>query len=114
MRINQQLRAGQAFGQVVIAADVAQAAVAAFEEIGQLRVVQAKQRQHGGVQVVDVHLVFDGVEAEFVAGANDLAAAHAAARHPGAEAVGMMITAARALHDWRAAEFATRIACMSS
>ena len=50
------------------AADVGQTEVAALETVGQPFVVDAQQMQHRGVQVVDVHDVFDGVVAEFVGG----------------------------------------------
>ena len=49
-----------------LAADVGQAEVAALEAVGQPRVVEAEQVQDRGVQVVDVDLVLDGVEAEVV------------------------------------------------
>ena len=45
---------------------VRQAEIAALEFVSQLRVIQAQQVQHGGVQVVDVHPVFHHVEAKFV------------------------------------------------
>ena len=45
---------------------VGEAEVAALEAVGELGVVEAEQVQDGGVEVVDVDLVLDGVEAEFV------------------------------------------------
>ena len=48
------------------AVDVGQAEVAAGVAVGELRVVEAEQVQDGGVQVVDVDRVLDGLEAEFV------------------------------------------------
>ena len=76
-------RSGQkAIGELVIAADVGQPLLAALEEIRQLAVVQAEQLEDRGVQVVDVHAVLDGAEAEFVGGADDLAPLDPAAGQP--------------------------------
>ena len=49
-----------------LAVHVGQAEVAALEAVGQLRVVEAEQVQDRRVQVVDVDLVLDRVEAELV------------------------------------------------
>ncbi len=38
-----------------------------MEAVGQSRVVEAQEVQDRGVQVVNVHALFDGVEAEVVA-----------------------------------------------
>ena len=46
--------------------DIGQAEIAALETVGEFRVIKAQQLQQGGVQVVDVDLVFGGVEAELV------------------------------------------------
>ena len=50
--------------------DVGEAEVAALEAVGQLRVIEAEEVQHRGVQVVDVDRVLDGVVAEFVGAAD--------------------------------------------
>ena len=73
--------------------DVGQAEVAALEAVGQLRVVEAEQVQHRGVQVVDVDLVLDDVEAELVGLAERDARLDAAAGQPHREGVGMMVAA---------------------
>jgi hypothetical protein len=52
---------------------VGQAEVAAGVTIRELLVVEAHEIEQGGVQVVDVNLVFDGLEAEVVGGAVDVA-----------------------------------------
>ena len=49
--------------QIVLPSDVGQAALAPFEQIGQLLVVEAEQREHRGVQIVNVHFVVDGAKA---------------------------------------------------
>ena len=59
-----------------------------------------------GVQVVDVEAVLDGAEAEFVGGADGLAALHAAAGHPHREAGRVVIAAVAFFAHRRAAEFA--------
>ena len=53
---------------------VGQAEVAAGVAIGELFVVEAQEVEQGGVQVVNVDLVFDGLEAQVVGGAVDVAA----------------------------------------
>ena len=57
-----------------VAVHVGQAEVAAGVAVGELLVVEAEQVQDRGVQVVDVDAVFDGLEAELVGGAVDVAA----------------------------------------
>jgi hypothetical protein len=52
---------------------VGQAEVAAGVTIRELLVVEAHEIEQGGVQVVDVNLVFDDLEAEVVGGAVDVA-----------------------------------------
>ena len=60
----------QSSGDIVVAAHVGQALLAALEQIRQLAVIQAEQLQDRGVQVVDVDAVLDGAEAELVGGAD--------------------------------------------
>ena len=97
-----------ASGQMLYFTHVGQAEVAAGVAVGELFVVEAQQVQDRGVQVVDVDLVFDGGEAEFVGGAVDVAALDAAAGQPHGEAVVVVVAAveARQLGDRRAAELA--------
>ena len=61
---------------------VGQAEVAAGVAVGELLVVEAQQVQDRGVQVVDVDLVLDGLEAELVGRAVDVPPLHAAAGQP--------------------------------
>ena len=56
----------------MVAADVGQPLVAALEEVRQLAVVEAEELEDRGVEVVDVHAVLDGAEAELVGGADRL------------------------------------------
>ena len=52
---------------------IGQAEIAAGVAVGELLVIEAQQVQDRGVQVVDVDRVFDGLEAEFVGRAVDVA-----------------------------------------
>ena len=56
-----------------LAVEVGQAVVAAGVAEGELLVVEAQQMQDRRVDVVDVHLVLDGLEAQFVGRAVDVA-----------------------------------------
>jgi hypothetical protein len=53
-------------------ADIGQAEVAAGVAVGEAGVVQAEEVKDGGVQVVEVDLVGDGVMAEVVGGAEGI------------------------------------------
>ena len=86
--------------------DVGETEVAAAVAIGQTLVVEAHQVENGGVQIVDVNASFDGVVAEVVGGAVDVAALDAAARQPHREAVAMMIPAGGPFAHRRAAKLA--------
>ena len=73
--------------------NVRQPEVAAGVAVGELLVVEAQEVQNRGVQVVDVDAVLDGLEAEVVGRAVDVAAAHAAAGQPHREAVVIVVAA---------------------
>ena len=75
------------------AVDVGQAEVAAGVAVGEFFVVEAEELEHGGVEVVDVDTVLDGLESEFVGGAVDVSAFNAASGEPGGEAVVVVIAA---------------------
>src|SRR5438552_789196 len=87
---------GKRSGQDVlddVSVDVRQALVAALMEVGQFLVIEAQAVQDGGVDVVDVGLVLDGLEAELVGGAVADAALDSAAGHPHREAIRVVIAA---------------------
>ena len=65
-----------------LAVHVGQAEVSAGVAVGELFVVEAEEVEDRGVQVVDVHLVLDGLEPEVVGGAVDVTPFDAAAGHP--------------------------------
>ena len=75
------------------AVDVGEAVVAALEAEGEFGVVEAEEVEDGGVEVVDVDFVFDGVKAELVGLAVSDATFDAAAGEPDGVAVWMMVTA---------------------
>src|SRR5690349_19830902 len=83
--------------QIVPSADIGEPEIAALKEVRQLLVVQPEKRQDGGVQVVHVHLVFGGMQPDFVGRTDDLAALDAAAGKPYGEPVRIMIAPAGAL-----------------
>src|SRR5439155_3094298 len=76
--------------------DIGQSEVPAAVAEGELLVVHAHEVQEGGVQVVDVHLILDGIEAELVGGAVGESALDAAAGEPDGEA-GAVVIASLAL-----------------
>src|SRR5690349_256024 len=73
--------------------DIGQAEVPARMPVRQLLVVEPQEPEDGGVQVVDVDLVFDRLEAELVGRAVHLAALHAAAGQPHGETVVVVVAA---------------------
>ena len=86
-----------------VAGDVGQPEIAAAVAVGEPRVIEAQQVQHRRVQIVHVHRVLHGFEAEFVGGAVRHAALDAAAGQQHAEAVAVVIAAVLHLHQ--AADF---------
>ena len=76
-----------------VAVDVGEAVVAALVTESQLFVIDAKEVEAGGMEVVDVDQVLGDTEAEFVGGAVSEAAFHTTARHPDAEAFLVVIAA---------------------
>src|SRR3954468_10987224 len=75
------------------ALDVGQAEVAAGVAIGQLGVVEAEQVEHGRVQVMHMDLALDGLDAELIRGAVDVAALDTATSQPDRETLGVVIAA---------------------
>lgn len=75
------------------AVDIGESEVASGVAVSEFFVVEAEEVQHGGVEVVDVDAIFDGLESEFVGGAVDVSAFDAAACEPCGEAVVIVIAA---------------------
>src|SRR6188508_3027511 len=67
--------------------------VAALKAEGEARMVEPQQVENGGMNIVDVHAVLHGIEAEFVGLADDGAAFNAASGEPHGEGVDVMIPA---------------------
>ena len=57
-----------------IAVNIGQSEVSSSVTIRELFVVEAHQAQHGGMQIVNMHRVFDGFEAELVGGSMNVSA----------------------------------------
>src|ERR1043166_6126478 len=94
---------------------IGQPEIAAGVAIREALVIETKQPQDRGLQIMHVHLRLDCLKAERVGGAVDHAAADAAAGEPGRVAPVIVIATVdaaricawrRQLHGWRAAELA--------
>ena len=73
---------------------------------GTFGVVDAKEVKHGGVKVVDLHLVFDGFVSPFVGRTVGDSGVYATAREPGGEAEGVVVAAVSSLSERGTPEFA--------
>src|SRR5438874_4987764 len=80
-----------------VAINVGQTLVAALVEVGQFLVVQAETVQDGRVNVVNVGLLLDGLEAEIVGRAVTHAALDAASGQPHRETIRIVVAARLAL-----------------
>ena len=88
------------------AVDVGEAKVATGVAEGKFFVVQAKQVQDGGVEVVHVEFVFNGLISPFVGGAVGIAGTNAAAGQPNGESLRIVIAPVVVLREGSASEFA--------
>ncbi len=75
--------------------------------VNKAHVIEAHKVKNGCVKVMNVEFVFDGSKAEFIRGANGLAAFDATARHPHGEARGVVVSAIAFFAHGGSAEFAT-------
>ena len=73
------------------AVHIGEAEVASLETVGELGVFEAEEMQDRRVQIVNMHLVLDGMEAELIGLAVNHARLDAAAGHPDGVAVRMMV-----------------------
>ena len=69
--------------------------------------IESQQVQDGGVHIVNMHAILDGVIAEFIGCAVDEPRLNPAARHPHRIAVGIVVATVSGLRNRRAAEFST-------
>ena len=91
-----------------VSVDVGEAEIAPLEAGGELGVIESEEVQDGGVEVVNVDFVLDGIEAQFVGFSVVESSFDAAAGEPHGEGVGMVIAPiVTALDHGGAAEFAT-------
>ncbi len=86
--------------------NIGEAHITAAVTEGELRVVDAQQVQHGGVQIVDGHFVLHDFVAVIVGRPEGRAAFDAAAGHPHREGEGIVISPILALSEGRAAKLA--------
>ena len=88
-----------------VSADVRQAKVATAVSIRELFVIESEEVQDGGMEVVDVDLIFSDLIAVFVCRAIGHASADSGASQPGGKCVRMVRTADRAVVVGRATKF---------
>src|SRR5690348_7371541 len=93
------------------AGDIGQAEIAPAISVSQLSVLDPKKVQDCGVDIVDMHRLFDGFESEIVGSSIDRATFDRAARQPHGEPERVMVAAAfdgptrtADLADWSASE----------
>ena len=88
-----------------VTVDISEAVVAAAVAVGETFVIDAKEVQDGGVEVVDVHFVFGNGGADVIRGPVGKAAFDAAAGEPGGVAGAVVAAAFGAVHAGSPAEF---------
>ena len=89
-----------------MAVDVGEAHVSRRKAKSILGVVDAKEVEHCGVEVVDLHFVFDGFVSPFVGRTVGHPGFDAAAGEPSGETEGVVVAAVTSLSEGRPAEFA--------
>src|SRR5437016_5673161 len=89
-----------------VAVHIGQAVIATVMAVGQLLVIQTHEIQDGGMKVVDMDFVLNGVPAVLVGSAVNHSTLHAPARQPHGEAEGMVFPAIISLGGRRAPELA--------
>ena len=72
---------------------IGQAEIAPLKAIRELRMIPAEKMEDRRLQIVDMHRIDGGLEAQLIAGAMDVAPLHPAAAHPDGIAVGEVIAA---------------------
>ena len=74
--------------------------------IGQLHVIDSEQMQDGGVKIVDVQTILDGMQTDFVRATDDSPTFHTAACHPHGKSVGIVVATVPFFAHWRPTKFA--------
>ena len=92
-----------------ISMHVGEPEVAAGVAVSEAFVVEAEEVGHSGMEVMDVHDIFDGAEAEFIGRTVGVAATSAAAGEPAGEAIVVVVAAVERgiFRHRRAAELAS-------
>ena len=73
------------------AVDIRETKIAAAVSVGEAFMVETHQMQYGGMKVVDMNLVFDGEEAEFICLTVGQSAFYTATGHPHCETMWMVV-----------------------
>ena len=98
----------QQFGDAIMASlsNPRKSSLEAGEEMSESLVIESEQLEHGGVQIVDMHFILSCGKSDFVGCANGFASFDAAAGHPGAKAIRIVVSSLFALHLRSASELA--------
>jgi hypothetical protein len=89
--------------------DICEPHIAPGKPKRQFFVVDAKQVEHGGVQIMNVNFVLDRFVAVFIGGTVNHASFDSAASHPDGKPKWIMIAAIGALSEGSAAKFSTQM-----
>src|SRR5579872_459651 len=87
------LAGNQLLRQIVFSAHVGEPPAAALKQIRELLMLQPQEREHGCVQIVDMHLILHGAETEIIGLPEGPAPLDPAPRHPRAESVRTVVAA---------------------
>ena len=90
-----------------LAGNISQSVPAAVVEVRQLSVVDAKQMQHRGMQVVNRNAVCDSAETDFIKFTITCAFANSCTRHEHAKPVRVVIVASVALRNRHTAKLSS-------
>ena len=85
--------------------DIGQSEIPAAIPKCQSFVVDPQQVQHGGVQIVHMHLVLCGIKTKVIGLTVTKSTFHTSTRHPVGECVWVMVTTVISLSCWGASEF---------
>ena len=97
-------RLEKAFRQVIVSTHVGETPVSSLKEKGVSLVIQTEEREHGGMQVVDVDLILDRSHPQVVGGSDHLTSLDSGPRQPAGEAIRVVISTQVSLHKGSSAE----------
>src|SRR5882724_4940650 len=84
--------------------DVGESHISSIERVCQTLMVESEQMQDSGVEIENRYGLLGNLVSEVIAAADNLAARNAAARHPDAEGVRIMVASDAALRNGHATE----------